>query len=384
MSQVEDDVTTVSGEAGDAGQTGAPTDDVTGEPAEAGSAAPPPPRMSRSQRRNEWRQVERARRYAARRSVRFPIFTRSILLWMLIFALCGVAFGASGAFWWAHFNTEVNQLRDDTRDFEQRAQGALSAIDAQRNEALRQIREVIKPVEGELAKINLIKLAERFSPSVWQVTTRDEEGKPTTGTAFSVATLPDESLMVTSYSVVRAATLTPGPGVSIRKGSEEVTAELWAVDPERDLALLRVERGEIPVLEWASDDQQARALGTSVFAITAVGGNGASMSTGTVLDLSAAGIQHDAALAVWHRGGPMITPDGKVLAVASLSYNPIGIDGGAQIHFAPPVNGLCIRVLICGGGINKHEREKRAKQAGLPPPKSDSQFTTEAKNPPGR
>ena len=30
---------------------------------------------------------------------------------MLIFALVGMAFGASGAFWWAHFNTQVSQLR---------------------------------------------------------------------------------------------------------------------------------------------------------------------------------------------------------------------------------------------------------------------------------
>ena len=63
------------------------------------------------ERRSEWRRTEKARRYAARNSVRFPIFTRSVLLWMLIFALVGMAFGASGAFWWAHFNTQVSELR---------------------------------------------------------------------------------------------------------------------------------------------------------------------------------------------------------------------------------------------------------------------------------
>src|SRR3954470_4468061 len=88
------------------------------------------------QSRSEWRRAEKARRYAARNSVRFPIFTRSILLWLLIFALTGVAFGASGAFWWANFNSQVSELRNDTQDFESRSSDAQSQIEDQRKQAL--------------------------------------------------------------------------------------------------------------------------------------------------------------------------------------------------------------------------------------------------------
>ncbi len=99
-------------------------------PDAVGPAAAAPGRSAR-QRRSEWRRAEKARRYAARNSVRFPIFTRSVLLWMLIFALVGLAFGASGAFWWAHFNTQVSQLRSDTQDFETRSQSASADIEKQ-------------------------------------------------------------------------------------------------------------------------------------------------------------------------------------------------------------------------------------------------------------
>ena len=117
-----DDGATSDDDATDAGGAPAESTAADGRPARS---HPGVPKQSRRQQRSEWRKAEKARRYAARNSVRFPIFTRSVLLWMLIFALVGVAFGASGAFWWAHFNTQVSELRSDTQDFETRSQSAL-------------------------------------------------------------------------------------------------------------------------------------------------------------------------------------------------------------------------------------------------------------------
>ena len=128
-----------------AGRLPAPPPDR--RPGRVGRPAARPVRTAARQRRSEWRRAEKARRYAARNSVRFPIFTRSVLLWMLIFALTGLAFGASGAFWWANFNSQVSQLRSDTQDFEARSQSAASSIDAQRKKALAQIAAATAPLE---------------------------------------------------------------------------------------------------------------------------------------------------------------------------------------------------------------------------------------------
>lgn len=326
---------------------------------------------SRSQKRKEWRQVERARRYAARKSVRFPIFTRSVLLWTFLFALVGLAFGASGAFWWANFNTQVAQLRDDTKDFEQREQGAAAAIDAQRNQALTQINEALAPLSDTLSDAKTVKLAQSFSPSVWAVSTYDDAGKPSAGSAFALIANDNEALMVTSYSVVRAATLTPAPDITVSKvtkdATENVKAELWAIDEARDLALLSVKRGGIPVLEWAGDDVQAKAQGMRMYAVGGWGGNGAAVSPGMVLDTNADGFQHTARVGNAYRGGPIITPDGKVMGIASVNYAPSNFDPG-EVHFSVPINAVCTKVLSCGGGT----KTKNAKDVPAPaaPPAS--------------
>ena len=50
-------------------------------------------------------------------TVRFPILTRSVLVWLFIFLVAGIAFGASAVFWWAHFNSEVDAIRTETSSF---------------------------------------------------------------------------------------------------------------------------------------------------------------------------------------------------------------------------------------------------------------------------
>jgi S1-C subfamily serine protease len=301
-----------------------------------------------SQRRAEWRRAEKARRYAARKSVRFPIFTRSILLWMLIFALTGVAFGASGAFWWATFNSQVSDLRDDTEDFEERSLEAQNSIETQRQDALTQIEEALRPLQPFLSEAQTLRLAQLFSPAVYSVATLDQEGLASTGTAFTVITDDSQSYLVTSFATVAASTQRPGPGITLRKGTEEIPAELWNWDPERDLALLRIDRGDMQLLDWVPEEVEAESLGSRVFPVSGLGGAGASLTTGVVIDQSAAGFQHTAPLGPAFQGGPIVTAEGKVLGVASLAYQPLGYDPG-QIHFAVRVVDLCQVLLTCGG-----------------------------------
>jgi len=304
---------------------------------------------SRRGRRAEWRRTEKQRRSDAKHSVRFPIFTRSVLVWMLVFALTGLAFGASGAFWWAHFNGQVSELRRNTQDFEARSQAASAALETQRADALAQIDTALKPLQGFLSETQVLTLAQLFSPAVYTVATLDEEGHPAVGTAFAVVSDSKQSLMVTSYTTIKAATVNPGPAVTIRKGTDEIAAEVWNWDPEHDLALLRVDRGDIQVLDWASDQVAAKAVGARVFPVSGLGGAGASLTTGVVVDESAVGFQHTAPLGPAFQGGPIVTADGKVLGIASLTYRPLSFDPG-DIRFAPPITTVCAKLLSCGGG----------------------------------
>lgn len=305
-------------------------------------------RSARRQRRSEWRRAEKARRYAARNSVRFPILTRSILLWWLIFALTGIAFGASGAFWWANFNSQVSDLRKDTEDFEERSLAAQSEIEQQRQEALAQIEEALRPMQSFLSETQMVALAELFSPTVYTVATLDAEGRPAVGTAFAVITDDQQTYFVTSYSTVKAATVAPGPEIKLRKGTEEIKADLWNWDPDRDLALVRAPIPNVQLLEWIDPNASSLPLGGRIFPVSGLGGAGAKLSTGIVMDQSAPGFQHDAPLGTDFQGGPIVNVDGKVVGIASINYRPLGFDPG-EIRYAVPIAEVCQKLLSCGG-----------------------------------
>jgi S1-C subfamily serine protease len=323
-------------------------DDVEGDDLEPGGTAPLR-KKSRHQKRKEWRQTERARRYAARRSVRFPIFTRSVLLWMLLFAMMGAAFGGSGAFFWAHFNTEIAELREQTTDFDKRSQEARAEIDGMRNQAITDINNQLKPIAPFLAEANTIKQAETVSPYVWFVATLDENGNPAVGSAFSVATDDTSTLMITSYNTVKAGVVNPAPPIGVRKGQEEIPGRVVSFDPDRDLALIEVQRANMPILEWASDADQAAALGLRVFPVSGLGGTGAALTSGIIIDQSGAGLLHTAPIGDFMQGGPIITADYKVIGVASIAYRPLGFDPG-EIHFSVQINSVCAVLMECGGG----------------------------------
>ena len=318
----------------------------------AGSPAPPAPPASAAstarQRRSEWRRAEKARRYAARNSVRFPIFTRSVLLWMMIFALTGLAFGATGAFWWANFNSQVSQLRSDTQDFETRSQSAATNIDTQRKKALAQIAAATAPLSGIQAQSVIPQLAASFSPSVYAVATQDNQGKPSVGTAFAVSSSQTATLLVTSYTTVAAATVAPGPAITLTKAGAQIPAQLLSWDQPHDLALLQIDQGGVKVLDWADEKAQSKALGSPVFPISGTGGAGASLTSGTLIDQTSQGFRHTAPLGTDFQGGPIINVDGKIIGVASLTYNPLGYDDGA-VHWSVPIADACIRILVCGG-----------------------------------
>lgn len=312
------------------------------------------PRVSRTQKRREWRQAERARRYAARRSVRFPIFTRSVLLWMLIFALMGIAAGGTAAFLWAHFNTEISELKEQVRDFDKRSSDAQAQIDAVKNQAITDINNQLKPIAPYLAEAKTVQLAQLFAPYVWFVATLDEEGRPSVGTAFPVASDPQSSLLITSYSTVKAGSVNPAPEISLRKDAQEFKARVVSIDPDRDLALLEGDRGGLQVLDWATDEQQAASLGLRVFPVSGLGGAGASLTSGIIIDQSTAGFQHTAPIGAAMQGGPIVTADAKVVGVASVTYRPLGFDPG-EIHYSVQINQACIVLLECGGGARSRK-----------------------------
>jgi S1-C subfamily serine protease len=302
----------------------------------------------RRDRHRAWRVTERAERAEARHQVRYPIFTRSVLVWLFIFMVAGLAFGGSAAFWWSQFNADVDEIRGETSSFADQVQGAAEALETQRHQALEEIEDARAGLDALVDPGLAPQIAEAAAPSVFFVETRDEAGAAVVGSAFVVANTEDQSLLLTSLDVVQSSTVAPGPEIRLRQGDKDLVAELWSWDADLDLALLVVDDPELPALEWASDEAAAQALSTGIFSVSAQGGLGATAIPGTVVDQSTDGFQHTAVIGTAFRGGPILTKDGQVLGVSSIAYQPLGYDPG-DVHFSVPVGRACGTVLACGG-----------------------------------
>ncbi|HEV7535419.1 MAG TPA: S1C family serine protease [Acidimicrobiia bacterium] len=326
----------------------------TEAPEETPAAAAPAPKQSR-----------RGRRMAGRPSGgRFGqrILPKTVVGVVVLMLAAAVGFAFGGTVLYAYYQYKTDRLEKKVNTFvngfEDRYKKAVDDIDKEKEDAKAEVRKEIEPIkELRASGATLKSLVDKVKDSVYLVETQDEFGRPEVGSAFVVTSDADKSYLVTSLSVVKAATRKPGPGIQIRKGDERTDATLWTWQEERDLALLIVNKGSLPRVKWAAADEQPQ-YGERVFDVAGVGGAGGSITQGFVADVSAAGIEHDAAVTGPFAGGPILNSKGEVLGIGTPGYMPLGFTSD-RVTFAPFVRAACEKILKCpadasqGGGAGE-------------------------------
>ena len=283
-----------------------------------------------------------------RRATLLPRSVLGITALVLAFAV-GAAFSGAILYSYYEFKKDTTEKRVEgfIEGFGERFDTALATIEAETNNGRAEIQKELEPLRKTRAEGQTLEaLVKKVEPSTFFVTTLDEAGQPSVGSAFAVASDSQQTLLVTSYTTVKAATRQPGPPVRVRKGDAEIKSTLWTWDEGKDLALIVLAKGGVPTLSFAPDQLRP---GERIFAISALGGAGGSVTQGFVADVSSSGLQHDAAVGQAFQGGPMVNSEGGVLAVASRSYAPLGFTSD-QVYFAPFGRAACERVLRCAGG----------------------------------
>ncbi len=264
-----------------------------------------------------------------------------------------IASAFTGAVLYAFYEYRLGKTEDRVdafeAGFEDEVDEAIDRIGNERDDAVGQVQSQLDDLEKFAASGETLQgLLETTAPSVWFVVTRDEAGQPSVGSAFVVFADGEQSFLLTSYNAVRANTQEPVPGITIRKGDEELSVTLAAWDPANDLALLTVDRPDLPALKWAPPDPAAQ-VGDRVFVVSGLGASGGSISQGFVADVSANGIQHDSPVGAAFQGGPLLSSAGEVLAVASRAYSPLGFPPEA-VFFGVPIRSSCTTVIRCPEG----------------------------------
>jgi len=187
-------------------------------------------------------------------------------------------------------------------------------------------------------------IAAKAKPSVWSVSSLDEAGRPVEGSGFIAGSFAGQTYVLTSLSIVRAATRIPGPDIVVRSGGSEVRATLWTWQEDTDLALLVTSR-TAPSLSWA-DETPGVKPGDKVYV---VGGADAAPVAGVVSSVSPGRIEHNVFVDERRRGAPLLNEKGQILGIVSLALTP-GAGPGTTTFSAVAIAAACDRVLSCGGG----------------------------------
>jgi S1-C subfamily serine protease len=278
--------------------------------------------------------------------------TTALGLAMALFCMAvGSAF--SGAVLYAYYEYRLGKTDDRVDAFEagfgDAVQEALGRIGQERDAAVAQVESQLDELQRFAASGETLSgLLEKTQASVYFLSTLDDVGAPSVGTAFVVFSDSEQSFLLTSFTSVQSSTTAPAPAITLRKGDQQLPAKLVSWDPPNDLALVSVDTPSLPSLTWDANDPPV-SIGDRVFVISGLGTAGGSISQGFVAGVSAEGVQHDAPVGTAFQGGPLLNSDGEVLAVASRNYSPLGFNPQA-VFFGIPIRNSCAQVIRCPDG----------------------------------
>jgi S1-C subfamily serine protease len=259
-------------------------------------------------------------------------------------AFSGVVFFSYYQFRKDKTEEKVNAL---TKDFNTNFNNAIKTIQKSGSDAKDEVAKALEPLQRIRAEGDTLDaLVKKARSSLFFVSSLDETGAATVGTGFVVASDSNQTLLLTSYTTVKAASHQPGPPITVRQGDTPVKATLWTWQEDKDLALLILQKGNVPRLAFAPRSPPVKT-GDRVFALSGLGASGGAITQGFVADVSSAGIQHDAAVGPSFQGGPIVNSKGEVLGIASRTYTGNLGFVTDNVFFAPPIRAACDKVLKC-------------------------------------
>lgn len=283
------------------------------------------------------------------------IIPKTVLGMATLILAFAIGAAGSGVAFYSYYEFKKDTTERDVAKFvdgfDGRFNTAVKTLDAQTTNAKAEIDKELEPLKKTQATGDTMDaLVQKVKDSIFFISTLDEAGQPSVGTAFAVASDADQTLLLTSYATVRSSTHAPGPpgGIRIRQGDQDQKGQLWTWDEGHDLALIILARGNVPKIEAAPTNPPLKT-GERLFAVSGLGAGGGAITQGYVADVSQAGIQHDASIGQAFQGGPLLNSDGKVVGIASRSYAPLNFlsDG---VWFAPMIKMACEKVLKCPTG----------------------------------
>ena len=194
-------------------------------------------------------------------------------------------------------------------------------------------------------------IAQAVLPVVVSIDVSSSQGSGT-GSGFVIRSTANESLILTNNHVVDGAGGTQDITVTFQDQSD-ASATIVGTDASYDLAVLRIDRGNLPVAALGDSDDVV--VGDATIAIGSPLGLTGTVTSGIVSALNRpvtagdsndlsfiSAIQTDAAINPGNSGGPLVNSRGEVIgvnsAIATTGSSVSGQSGSIGLGFAIPIN----------------------------------------------
>src|SRR5690606_34593083 len=146
----------------------------------------------------------------------------------------------SGAVLYAYYEYRLGETDDRVDAFEagfgDAVQEALGRIGQERDSAVAQVDSQLDELQRFAASGETLSgLLEKTQASVYFLSTLDDAGAPSVGSAFVVFSDSEQSFLLTSFASVQSSATAPAPAITLRKGDEQLAAKLVSWDPPNDL-----------------------------------------------------------------------------------------------------------------------------------------------------
>ena len=194
-------------------------------------------------------------------------------------------------------------------------------------------------------------IAQAVLPVVVSIDVSSSQGSGT-GSGFIIRSTANESLVLTNNHVVEGAGGSQDITVTFQDQSQ-ASATIVGTDASYDLAVLRIDRGNLPVAALGDSDDVV--VGDATIAIGSPLGLTGTVTSGIVSALNRpvtagdatdvsfiSAIQTDAAINPGNSGGPLVNSRGEVIgvnsAIATTGSSVSGQSGSIGLGFAIPIN----------------------------------------------
>jgi putative serine protease PepD len=194
-------------------------------------------------------------------------------------------------------------------------------------------------------------IAQAVLPVVVSIDVSSSQGSGT-GSGFVIRSTANESFVLTNNHVVDGAGGSQDITVTFQDQTQ-TTATIVGTDASYDLAVLRIDRGNLPVAALGDSDDVV--VGDATIAIGSPLGLTGTVTSGIVSALNRpvtagdatdvsfiSAIQTDAAINPGNSGGPLVNSRGEVIgvnsAIATTGSSVSGQSGSIGLGFAIPIN----------------------------------------------